>query len=501
MAAKTDHKDAGIVAVERAAAATSSDVERRELLDGITARAKNKSVAKRARALVQEMDDAEAAKKAAREEWQRRVGLVLARVDAIAAALPTADADAQLDETAEAWRGLEESADAATVEQFTTKLAAARVALEARRREEAERLAEAERAAARRAAFVGICERVEALRGEDTPDEVEKARAEWEGMPGASAQEREDAELRARFEDSCRRATDRHQNRQALEKVYTRLGELSLEADRLSMPDDQTPEGPERAAAWRAVTDEWQSLIGQADGLDEAIAARFAEATARVQHREEEKRAAAERTLKQQVQRIEQLIERATARAAAEDLTLARSRSGGSRSHRPRSMRRRTSRQRDQHALVERLKTAMAVMAPRLHDLREMDEWKRFANAAVQEELIAQDRSVARQVLRFDGYEDGTTEPSQAGRHREGGARAARDPGALEAGRRSATGAGASALAPLSAGRRSDPGEGARVLRAPRRRAEAPTSSSSWRSSNAPRRSPIPPTGSRPPTS
>ena len=31
----------------------------------------------------------------------------------------------------------------------------------------------------------------------------------------------------------------------------------------------------------------------------------------------------------------------------------------------------------------------MTVIAPRLHDLREMDEWKRFANAAVQEELIA----------------------------------------------------------------------------------------------------------------
>ena len=44
---------------------------------------------------------------------------------------------------------------------------------------------------------------------------------------------------------------------------------------------------------------------------------------------------------------------------------------------------------REQHALAERLKAALAVVAPRLHDLREMDEWKRFANAAVQEELIA----------------------------------------------------------------------------------------------------------------
>jgi hypothetical protein len=39
--------------------------------------------------------------------------------------------------------------------------------------------------------------------------------------------------------------------------------------------------------------------------------------------------------------------------------------------------------------LLERLKAAAAVITPRVHDLREMDEWKRFANAAVQEELIA----------------------------------------------------------------------------------------------------------------
>ena len=32
-------------------------------------------------------------------------------------------------------------------------------------------------------------------------------------------------------------------------------------------------------------------------------------------------------------------------------------------------------------ALVERLKAALSTLAPKLHELREMDEWKRFANA------------------------------------------------------------------------------------------------------------------------
>ena len=100
-----------------------------------------------------------------------------------------------------------------------------------------------------------------------------------------------------------------------------------------------------------------------------------------------------------------------------------------------------------------------------------MDEWKRFANAAVQEELIAQDRGASREVPLTDRQASTEVAPQARG-HREGRARAARDPGALEAGRRGAARAGAGAVAPLPPGRRSDPGQGARVLRAARRGAQ-----------------------------
>ena len=108
-----------------------------------------------------------------------------------------------------------------------------------------------------------------------------------------------------------------------------------------------------------------------------------------MRERAEAKRAAAEKGLRQQVQRLEQLIERATKRAGAEDLTLreadkaARDLRAGLES--PPAL---PYAERDK--LVERLKAALAGLAPKLHELREMDEWKRFANAAVQEELIAQ---------------------------------------------------------------------------------------------------------------
>src|SRR5919112_210408 len=59
---------------------------------------------------------------------------------------------------------------------------------------------------------------------------------------------------------------------------------------------------------------------------------------------------------------------------------------------------------REQHALAERVKAAQAAISPKLHELREMDEWKRFANAAIQEELIARTEAL-RKKYGFDSPE------------------------------------------------------------------------------------------------
>lgn len=415
VALKTDHKEAGVLAVEKAAE-TAADGTRRELLDSIVTRAKNKSVSKRARALIQEIDDTEAAVRAAKEEQQKQVAMAIAQLEAIRVTPGATDAAARLADAEHDWVELAGKADPESIDRFNARLSEAREAIDTYTREEAERRAEAERVTARRASFVSICERVEALRGDTgAPEEIEQARAEWEGLPGASAQELQDAELRGRFDTACRKALVRHEQRETLDRVYARLGELSLDAERVSAlpvataaaepvtpaePAAPVAEGDAPAeapveptphfepAAWKAIVTEWQSLIGQADGLDAAIATRFADAEARVKAREDEVRAAAERTLKQQVQRVEQLLERVAKRAAAEDLTL-READRAVRDLRTAIDTPPALPSREQHALVERVKEAMAVMSPRLHDLREMDEWKRFANAAVQEELIA----------------------------------------------------------------------------------------------------------------
>jgi hypothetical protein len=383
VATKTDHKDAGISALERAAADGIAD---RAALEALVDRAKNKSVGKRAKAMVQAIDDAEAAKRAALEQHQQRVAGAIARVEALAASTTVAGAAEQIDAAEAEWSQLAAGAThdiaAADRGRFTAAVAAARAILEREARERAELEAREAQLAAARAARTALCERVEAIHGDDALDRLTQARAEWEGLgpdPEAATHEA----FMARFEEACRRSTARFENRQEIARTNARLDELSREAEQLAGQED-TP-----AYAWESVSKEWRSLRDKSEDLDEAIQQRFTAAETTVRERAEAKKAAAEKALRQQVQRIDQLIERVHTRAEADDLTLKEA-DKAARDLRAAIETPLTLPHHEREYLVERLKAALAALAPKLHELRELDEWKRFANAAVQEELIAQ---------------------------------------------------------------------------------------------------------------
>jgi hypothetical protein len=384
VALKTEHKEAGVAALDRSLDPQSPDA--RETLDTVVNRAKSKAVVKRARTLLQELDDAEAARKAAFESWQQNLARVLATVESIGAAPFMADAATALTNAEAEWRDMSSNPvfeiDQETTARFGALTESAHNAISEYERAEAERRAVAERDAAARRSREALCERLESTRAEHAREEVEKARGEWEGLPGPSTQEIEDERIRARFEDACRRAEERHHNHHQQAEIHARLDVLSSDAERVSSDQSLDP------AAWETVQQEWAGLHPKADGPDPAVVERFAAADARMRLRIEERRAAAERTLRQQAQRIEQLIERATIRATAEDLTL-REVERLARDLRAASDAPPALAEREQHALLERLRASQAAIAPKLHELREMDEWKRFANAAVQEELIA----------------------------------------------------------------------------------------------------------------
>lgn len=383
IAARTDHKDAGITALERATAIGGSD---RTTLDDLATRAKNKSVGRKARAMVQAIDDREAAQRAAVEAHEEQLAATLARVEALTASAAPGSLG-EIDAAEAEWRqlvsepGFELSPD--DEGRFTAAVSAARAAVEEADRALAEREARAARVSAGRQQLQSLCEEIEALYGEDALDRLERARGDWEGFAAHPDLAEVHTEYAGRFREACRRAEDRHQNRQEAARVNTRLEELSREAEQLAAQEDSP------AYAWESIAKDWQSLKDKSDGLDESIVQRFASAETIVKERAEAKRVAAEKALRQQVVRIEQLIDRVHRRAEAEDLTLKEA-DKAARDLRAAIETPLSLPHYEREELIERLKAALGALAPKLHELREMDEWKRFANAAVQEELIAQ---------------------------------------------------------------------------------------------------------------
>lgn len=384
IAAKTEHKDAGISALERVLEASPAS-DARDILEGLANKAKSKSVAKRARAIMQQMDEQEAARRLALEQYQQRVAQAVARVEALAAA-PVAGGAAQLADAEAEWQAVTGNGafelDAETTARFGSLMEQARAGIAQADRDAEERRLAAERLEQRLRARLAICESVEGARGDTISGQLQVARGEWEGLGAADPPSPEEEAVRARFEEACRRAAERHQRREEIEKIGIRLGELATAAEQVAAQPEATPQ------AWSVVADEWNTLRRQVDDLDTGVVERFAAAEATIRGRDEERRAAFERALKQQVQRLEQLIERAEKRAAAEDLTLREA------DRIARDLRNAIEAPADlpkaeQQAMLDRLRQAQALIGPKLHELREMDEWKRFANAAVQEELIA----------------------------------------------------------------------------------------------------------------
>ena len=112
--------------------------------------------------------------------------------------------------------------DPETASRYEAAVAEARGNIERFDRELAEQRAAAERRASERAAKETLCQQVEGVVADDALGRVERARAEWEGLAaqGDSADAvASDPDLLARFEAACRRATERHANRQAIEQA------------------------------------------------------------------------------------------------------------------------------------------------------------------------------------------------------------------------------------------------------------------------------------------
>ena len=133
---------------------------------------------------------------------------------------------------------------------------------------------------------------------------------------------------------------------------------------------------------------EWKELAASAE-IDPALASRFAELDAQMNAREAEAREADARARREALARLHALLGRVEPLAKQQDLSL----KAAERAVREvravlGAMPSLPSRQ-DYDEVMARLKGVQTSLTPRMQELREAEEWKRFANAAIQEQLCA----------------------------------------------------------------------------------------------------------------
>ncbi|MBM3820136.1 MAG: DUF349 domain-containing protein [Acidimicrobiia bacterium] len=380
VALKAEHTDAAVAALERI-----SDAEQ---LNTIAQRARNKVAARRARARLRLMEDAaqpapaETATKMSAEDRARALDL-LHRAEALVAVADPEEAKAALSAVRLAWAEFQADVeiDPALLPQFESASDAVREEIAERQQE---RAAEEERARAiarEQADRVAICEQIESLAGADAADRIAELKVRWDGLPPMPSEYA--ASLNRRFQDGCRAFEDRERRRVLAEAASARLDTLATELEQLAQ-SDQSPD--EVIARWRGLRRDADVLREHA-AANPAAAERLEKAVAALEEKEHHQQQRRQKQEQDNLKRLHQLCRQLDTLAASPDITL----KAGDRALRDirAAFEERVPlpSKRDRQEIQARLEAVRTTIGPRVQELRDADEWQRWANLTVQEEL------------------------------------------------------------------------------------------------------------------
>ena len=221
-----------------------------------------------------------------------------------------------------------------------------------------------------------------ASRGDDITDGVAQARATWEGMPAMP--EAWAAELDRRFAEACRAAEKRFERRQLAKQSAERLPTLVPEIEALA----ENPSYNDIRSQWYSLRKQWQAIARDVE-IDAELRARYDAAAQKLEAQEQTHRDAKGQQQVENLQRLQALVQKFETRATAEGLTLKQTDqlmkdvklAVGTMGPLPTKQ--------DREDLMVRLQAVRTSLTPRIQELREAEEWKRWANVQVQEELCA----------------------------------------------------------------------------------------------------------------
>ena len=381
VALKSEHTDAAVAALER--------VTDPEALGAIAQRARNKVAARRARTRLRVLEEAarpapqEAAVRMKPEDRERALAL-LHRAEGLVAVSDPEAATASLAETRLAWAEFQADADeidADLTQQFETASEAVREAIAERQRERAAEQERADALAREQADRVIICQQIEALSGPEAVDRIAELKVQWDSlapMPSEYA-----ASLNRRFQDACRAFEDRERRRMLAHAAAGRLETLATELEQLVASDQPLEE----------IVARWRGLRRDADVLREhaaanpAAAERLERAVATLEEKEHQHQQVRAKQEQDNLKRLQQICRQVETLAAAEQITL----KAGDRALRDirSALEERVPlpSKKDKQDIQARLEAARGTLGPRVQELRDADEWQRWANLQVQEEL------------------------------------------------------------------------------------------------------------------
>jgi hypothetical protein len=381
VAMRGEFSDAAVAALDRL------DAPSADVLAGLAQRAKTKAAQKRARALTRAREEAARPADVApaveyRDADQVRARELADQMDAIGAVQDMTHVRATYAALRASW--VELLADAEIRPEHVTRFErSSDIVREKLQAEEAARAAAERQQQARareQAERVALCTTVEGLNGADIPEQLSVLRGQWDALPAMP--ESWAAEMQQRFEAALRGAERRHERRMAAEHLVAQAPEVLAQIETHAAAEDY---GGVRTQ-WLGLRRQWQHITREAE-IDAALAARFAAAAERLDARENEHRELRQRAQQDNLGRLQAAVQQLETRGAQENLSLRDAEKilketkllVGTMGPLP------TKQDRDD--LTVRVQAIRTAVAPRIKELRDAEEWKRWANVQIQEEL------------------------------------------------------------------------------------------------------------------
>jgi hypothetical protein len=380
VALKSEHTDAAVAALER--------VESADALSTIAQRARNKVAARRARTRLRQAEEAaqppreEAAVRMSAEDRSRAVDL-LHRAESLVALADPDQAGSALADVRLAWAELRADVDVdeALAHQFEAASDAVREAIAERQQERAAEEERARAVAQEQSDRVAIVQEIEQLSGAAAQDRIAELRVQWDALPPMPSEYA--ASLNRRFQDASRAFEERERRRILAEAAAARLQTLATELEQL-VASDQPLE--EVIARWRGLRRDADVLREHA-GANPAAAERLERAVTALEEREHQQQQVRAKQEQDNLRRLQQLCRQVEALAASEQVTL----KAGDRALRDirtaLDERAPLPSKKDRQEIQARLEAGRVALGPRVQELRDADEWQRWANLQVQEEL------------------------------------------------------------------------------------------------------------------